>query len=121
KAARADLHTRLAHWLEEHGAALVELEEIVGYHLEQACAYRAELGIPDDAGLASAVHGRLAAAGLRAMARQDFGAATHLLERAAAALPDQLDVRLELLRATALLETGRGDDALERAESLAQR
>ncbi len=121
KAVRADLHTRLAHWLEEHGAALVELDEIVGYHLEQACAYRAELGIPDDAGLAPAVHGRLAAAGLRAMARQDFGAATHLLERAAAALPDQVDVRLELLRATALLETGRGEDALERAESLAQR
>ena len=32
KAARADLHERFALWLEEHGAELVELDEIVGYH-----------------------------------------------------------------------------------------
>ena len=31
-------------WLEEHGSALVELDEILGYHLEQAARYRAELG-----------------------------------------------------------------------------
>src|SRR5439155_12567604 len=36
KAVRADLHERLATWLEEHGADLVELDEILGYHLEQA-------------------------------------------------------------------------------------
>ena len=120
-AVRADFHMGLAHWLDEHGAALIELDEVVGYHLEQACAYRAELGIPDDTGVASAVRGRLGAAGLRAMGRQDFGAAAHLLERASKALPSRLDVRLELQRATAMLETGRGDDALEHAESLAQR
>ena len=44
KAVRADLHERFAAWLEEHGAELVELDEILGYHLEQACRYRAELG-----------------------------------------------------------------------------
>ena len=48
KATRADLHERFAAWLEEHGAELVELDEILGYHLEQACRYRAELGMPDD-------------------------------------------------------------------------
>ena len=48
KAARAELHERFAAWLEEHGAELVELDEILGYHLEQACLYRAELGTPDD-------------------------------------------------------------------------
>ncbi len=44
KTLRADLHHRLATWLEEHGTELVELDEIVGYHLEQACRYRDELG-----------------------------------------------------------------------------
>ena len=48
KATRADLHQRFASWLEEHGTELVELDEILGYHLEQACRYRAELGMPDD-------------------------------------------------------------------------
>ena len=48
KATRADLHERFACWLEEHGTELVELDEILGYHLEQACSYRAELGMPDD-------------------------------------------------------------------------
>ena len=36
KAVRADLHERFADWLEEHGAELVELDEILGYHLERA-------------------------------------------------------------------------------------
>ena len=36
KAARAELHERFAVWLEEHGAGLVELDETLGYHLEQA-------------------------------------------------------------------------------------
>ena len=35
KETRADLHERFAAWLAEHGG-LVELDEIVGYHLEQA-------------------------------------------------------------------------------------
>ena len=33
KATRADLHERFARWLEEHGPELVELDEILGYHL----------------------------------------------------------------------------------------
>ena len=44
KAERAELHERFADWLEEHGAELVELDELVGYHLEQAYRYRLELG-----------------------------------------------------------------------------
>ena len=46
KAERAELHERFAAWLEEHAPGLVELDEIVGYHLEQAALYRAELGRP---------------------------------------------------------------------------
>jgi len=48
KATRAELHERFADWLDEHGADLVELDEIVGYHLEQAARFRAELGQPDE-------------------------------------------------------------------------
>ena len=46
KAVRAELHERFAAWLEEHGAELVELDEILGYHLEQACRYRPSSGCP---------------------------------------------------------------------------
>ena len=44
KSTRAELHERFADWLEERGADLVELDEILGYHLEQAYGYRVELG-----------------------------------------------------------------------------
>ncbi|HEX6952837.1 MAG TPA: adenylate/guanylate cyclase domain-containing protein, partial [Gaiellaceae bacterium] len=47
KAARADLHHRFADWLQEHGQSLVELDEILGYHLEQAARYHEELGRSD--------------------------------------------------------------------------
>ena len=46
KASRAELHERFAAWLEEHGSELVELDEVLGYHLEQAVRYRHELGQP---------------------------------------------------------------------------
>ena len=47
KAERAELHEQFADWLEEHGAELVELDELLGYHLEQAYRYRQELGQAD--------------------------------------------------------------------------
>ena len=50
KATRAELHERFADWLEQHGDELVERDEILGYHLEQAYRYRAELGPVDDRG-----------------------------------------------------------------------
>ena len=46
KASRAELHERFAVWLEGRAPDLVELDEILGYHLEQAARYRAELGDP---------------------------------------------------------------------------
>ena len=95
KATRAELHARLASWLEQHGSELVELDEIVGYHLEQACRYRAELGMPDDEQTAAARR-RLTAAGFRANLRQDYGAAVSLFERAAALVPAaEFDLALE--------------------------
>ena len=79
KAVRADLHARFADWLDEHGHALVERDEIVGYHLEQAARYRAELGQPDPS-LADRAAARLAAAGNRAVDRQDYRAGAALLD-----------------------------------------
>src|SRR5262249_9715531 len=46
KSVRADLHRRFAAWLETHGTDLVELDEILGYHLEQAARHLADLGRP---------------------------------------------------------------------------
>jgi class 3 adenylate cyclase/tetratricopeptide (TPR) repeat protein len=122
KAARAELHERFAAWLEEHGAGLVELDEILGYHLEQALFYRAELGVPEDAALAAAARGRLTAAGGRALARSDNLAAANLLERAAALMPpDEIDIALEHDLAFALFWAGKTDQALERARSIGER
>ena len=122
KATRADLHERFASWLEQHGTELVELDEILGYHLEQACRYRAELGMSADDELAAAARRRLTAAGHRANLRQDYGAAVSLFERAAALVPPaELDLALETELGDALFWTGRGDDALRRADALAER
>ena len=81
KATRADLHRRFAEWLQDHGDELVELDEILGYHLEQAARYLAELSKPDPK-LALAAGANLAAAGRRAGSRADFRAAASLVERA---------------------------------------
>ena len=58
----------------------MELDEILGYHLEQAARYRAELGDPSPA-LQERAAERLAAAGRRAGAREDANACVSLLER----------------------------------------
>ena len=45
KETRAKLHRRFARWLESKaGDAVEEYEEVIGYHLEQSCRYRSELG-----------------------------------------------------------------------------
>ena len=122
KAVRAELHARFAAWLEQHGSELVELDEILGYHLEQACRYRAELGLPDDPALADAARSRLTASGQRANIRSDFRAAASLFERAAAFVPTgSLDLALEIELSDALFWAGRGLDAIRRADSLAER
>jgi len=123
KATRAELHGSFADWLQEHGRDLVELDEILGYHLEQAVRYRTELGLENGAArlLAARARERLAAAGRRALARQD-AAAVGLLERAVALAPaDELDVDLELDLADALWFAGRPGEIVRRTGSLAER
>jgi len=96
KATRAELHENFARWLEGRASDLVELDEILGYHLEQAARYKAELG-RRDAALAERAGERLAAAGRRAIWRGDHRAARPLIERALELIrPLRLDVHLEL-------------------------
>ena len=121
KSTRADLHERFAAWLEERGQGLVELEEILGHHLEQAAKYKRELGDPDE-DLAARAGERLASAGRRALARGDFHAARRLLERALELLrPLSLDVGLELDLAVAYQFSYEPLRAVERAEEAAAR
>ena len=85
KQRRAELHERFAGWLERAATGqLMEYEEIIGYHLERAYRYRAELGPVDgDArALARGAAERLAATGRRAIARRDVRGAENLLTRA---------------------------------------
>jgi class 3 adenylate cyclase/tetratricopeptide (TPR) repeat protein len=122
KATRAELHQRFASWLEQNGAGLVELDELLGYHLEQACSYRAELDLPRDDDLSAAASRRLTAGGRRAARRQDYGAAASLLERAAGLLSEsEVDLALETELSDVLFWSGRQDEALRRADALAAR
>jgi class 3 adenylate cyclase/tetratricopeptide (TPR) repeat protein len=112
KELRADLHERLANWLEDRSR---EHDEIVGYHLEQALRYRAELGPVDEASheLAARAGLKLAAGGRRAFHRADVRAAANLLARAVDVLspgdPQRLDALLIL--GAALSEIGKPERA----------
>ena len=119
KETRADLHERFALWIDEH-VQLVEQDEIVGYHLEQAVLYRRELGREDDA-LAGQAARRLGAAGRGALGRGDNSAAVRLLERATTlpshASPGRLEFVMDLV--LALVESARFDDARAWIDELA--
>jgi class 3 adenylate cyclase/tetratricopeptide (TPR) repeat protein len=127
KAQRAELHERFAERLEEvAGDAVYEQEEILGYHLEQAVAYRDQLGPADErsaaTGLRASVH--LASAGRRAAQRGDSAAAVNLFRRALAVGPpsgaDRAAVAFEL--GEALSQVGDAPAALaafDRAAELA--
>jgi class 3 adenylate cyclase/tetratricopeptide (TPR) repeat protein len=120
KAIRADLHARFADWLDEHGHALVERDEIIGYHLEQAARYQADLGRADSA-LAERAALRLAAAGRRAKDRLDGRAALALFNRAVELLrPHRLELALELEAAWATAEVD-GRVAVQAADTVAER
>jgi tetratricopeptide (TPR) repeat protein len=112
KERRADLHRRFAAWLERAaGASVQEYEEILGYHLEQACRYRAELGPPtsEDQETAQRASKHLSDAGRRALLRGDLPAAAKLLERARAILPEDDPERLWLVLTLSSALRGIGD------------
>jgi tetratricopeptide (TPR) repeat protein len=100
KETRAGTHERFARWLERAaGPAASQYDEIVGYHLEQAYRYRAELGPIDDAAraVARAAAERLGSAGRRAFVRSDAPAGVNLVSRAVALLSPDDPLRVELV------------------------
>jgi len=112
KATRAELHERFADWLAGHD--LVERDEILGYHLEQAHRYRSELDPADPAlpDLAARTADHLAAAGEGALDRGDFNAGRSLYRRTTSLLPVGDERRLALAPdfAVALFESGDNDE-----------
>jgi predicted ATPase/class 3 adenylate cyclase len=127
KRTRATLHERFVEWADAVNAdreRALEFEEILGYHLEQAHRYLAELGPLDEHGVELGVRAaeRLAAAGHRAFARGDLPATVGLLRRAAAVLPTGTRLRPQLLieAGEALTEAGElvtADEVLEAART----
>lgn len=118
KSTRAELHERFARWLEQNASELLELDEIAGWHLEQAVRYRQELGRAVDAELTSRAAMHLRMSGERAFARADMSAAANLIGRALDLLPEGACARpmLMLDLASALVELGDVTRALETFE-----
>jgi class 3 adenylate cyclase/tetratricopeptide (TPR) repeat protein len=113
KRTRAELHERLVAWAEDAYGARDdgdELEEVLGYHLEQAHVYLGELAPLDDHGraLGARAAGMLGSAGRRAFAREDMPAAANLLGRASRCLEvgDARRTELLLSLAEALMDIG---------------
>jgi class 3 adenylate cyclase/tetratricopeptide (TPR) repeat protein len=116
KAERAELHVRVAGWLEDSGSQR-EVDELVGWHLDRAFTLKRNLGIADDE-LARRAYESLARVGRRALNRGDINAAAALLDRALA-LPGNFDndrIVLQLDLVAALLDQGH----LARAEELVE-
>ena len=127
KELRADLHERFATWLERAAdERAAEYEEILGYHVERAHRYLAELGPADEHGRELARRGaaHLVAAAQRAVARGDRLAQINLLSRAVALLPAGEPQRRQSFAelGDTLVEAGefaRAEDVLVEAAALA--
>jgi class 3 adenylate cyclase/tetratricopeptide (TPR) repeat protein len=112
KEVRADLHVRLADYLERQPGVPVE---IVGHHLAKASRYRLELGRRDETTqrLASRAADLLAAGGTRALELGDDRAAATLFDHASELVPleDVPSVRLYIELGRALAGAGDLDQA----------
>jgi class 3 adenylate cyclase/tetratricopeptide (TPR) repeat protein len=127
---RARMHVRLADWLTSRQRRAGESAELIGYHLEQAFAYRAELGSLGEEGarLGSRAAAQLRTAGRTAMnGRGDLQAAVALFERATPMISeeDATSIEIRLDEAQALAGLGRLEpavsmisDTLDRATQL---
>ena len=105
KERRAEQHRRFADWcVRIAGERIEELEEIVGYHLEQAFRNRESLGALDEEARALAIEAsaRLESAGMRAYDRPDMAAAANLLRRAETLLPPDDPGRVAILTTLAM-------------------
>jgi class 3 adenylate cyclase/tetratricopeptide (TPR) repeat protein len=122
KAERAMLHERFADWLVRYGGDLIELDEIVGHHLEQAVRYRGELGQHVSPELRERAVSRLGEASRRAYLRHDWTSSWGTLSRALALVGDA-EIRLDLEIDCALVayHVSKLDEEVARAASLAER
>jgi class 3 adenylate cyclase/tetratricopeptide (TPR) repeat protein len=128
KERRAVLHERFADWaVSTPTGRSGDVDEIIGYHFEQAFRYREQLAPVDEPARALAKRGAdiLARAGRRALRRRDIPAAVTLLDRAAALLgrddPSRRELLLDLSRSQR--EAGNltnADDSLREAAELAE-
>jgi DNA-binding SARP family transcriptional activator len=111
KRLRAELHERFADRLESESPDFAELDEFVGYHLEQAYRLRTELGESDrrTEQLAGDAGRRLGAAGFTALKRGDMPATASLLGRAIALLPSDDEQRNELMCELGIARYATGD------------
>jgi class 3 adenylate cyclase len=117
KRLRAELHERYADRLDTGSPDLPELDEFVGYHLEQAYRLRTDLGESDRRaeGLGEDAGRRLGAAGFRALKRGDIPATVGLLGRAVSLLPPGDEDRNELMCELGIAQGASGDTAGGRA------
>jgi class 3 adenylate cyclase/tetratricopeptide (TPR) repeat protein len=110
KSRRAELHEEFASWASQRmGNRLTEVEEILGYHYEQAYVAREGLGPVDERAreLADRASSLLASAGRRALERWDMHAAAKLLRRAEHLANDEpTAARLRCDLGLALMESG---------------
>src|SRR5262249_59892285 len=92
KGTRAELHARVAGWLEAAAGQAVEHDEAIGWHLEQAHQNLRELGPLDAHGraLGERAARHLGAAGRRGLAPDDLALAARLPRRAVPP-PDDAD------------------------------
>ena len=95
---RAELHGRFADWITARVGEAIEHDETIGWHLEQAHQQLRELGPVDARGRALGERAAryLAAAGRRALARDDVPVAGSLLGRALAQLDPADPARADL-------------------------
>ncbi|MCA1572721.1 MAG: AAA family ATPase, partial [Chloroflexi bacterium] len=123
---RADLHARLADWIEQTtGDELTQFQEVIAHHLEEAYRYRVSLGTDDDEAhslrLRAAEH--LGAIGERALAVGSITQAASVLRRAMELAGNEASPRLLLSAGDALIRAGDhpgGDALLRRADEVAR-
>jgi class 3 adenylate cyclase/ketosteroid isomerase-like protein/tetratricopeptide (TPR) repeat protein len=119
KESRADLHERVADWLERKTEGVLgEHDEVIGYHLEQAVEYKTQLA-HESAALAQRAAEFLGGAAQRALDRDDLPSAASFSGRALALLPEDEERRagLLLIHCEAVLSMG---DATHGAEAVAE-
>jgi class 3 adenylate cyclase/tetratricopeptide (TPR) repeat protein len=129
KRVRADLHERLADWLEsaDEGSALLG-GEVIGSQLEQAYLTLSDLGPHDvrsrEIGRRAAEH--LSAVGVKALRRSDMRRAASLLERANSLYPDGAPARAACMEGLAeariaIGDVGSGLQMMRRSRQVARR